>query len=274
MSERKAINKYYPPDYNPIEAEKQARKLAKKLKTKNRNVVTIRLMTPFSMKCLKCSEFIPKSRKFNGKKELIPERYLDTIKIYRLSIKCPACNNLISFKTDPKSSDYVMEIGGVRNHFSKTEEDNQKGNKTETVDEALERLLKVQKEEEQELTGENDVEDKMELLEQKLTQLQKQQQDDEELERMKKNSYIRMKQTPHIGVEQKDDSKDIIMDNEYERKAEQAFSNNNTNLNESKIDFDDPENKTFFKKNNLIKVHKKKVIKKVNPLGISIKKKK
>ncbi|CAR22533.1 mRNA splicing protein YJU2 [Lachancea thermotolerans CBS 6340] len=190
MSERKAINKYYPPNFNPLEAEEAARKLSKKLKTMNRDVITIRLMTPFSMRCLKCSEFIPKSRKFNGKKELLPEKYLDTIKQYRLSIKCPRCNNMIAFRTDPKSGDYVMEIGGVKNFVEEKPEEKLPGD--ETLDETLERLERQQQQDNNQ-TKNDDHEDKLEKIEKRLAKLQKEQQDYEELEALRRENISKMK---------------------------------------------------------------------------------
>ncbi|CUS20631.1 LAQU0S01e11056g1_1 [Lachancea quebecensis] len=190
MSERKAINKYYPPNFNPLEAEEAARKLSKKLKTMNRDVITIRLMTPFSMRCLKCSEFIPKSRKFNGKKELLPEKYLDTIKQYRLSIKCPRCNNMIAFRTDPKNGDYAMEIGGVKNFVEEKSGEKLPGN--ETLDETLERLERQQQQENNETKGDGP-EDKVEKIEKRLAKMQKEQQDYEELEALRRENLSKMK---------------------------------------------------------------------------------
>ncbi|SCU89734.1 LANO_0D06194g1_1 [Lachancea nothofagi CBS 11611] len=190
MSERKVINKYYPPNYNPLEAEEAARKLSKKLKTMNKDSVTIRLMTPFSMRCLKCSEFIPKSRKFNGKKELLAERYLETIKQYRLSIKCPRCNNMISFRTDPKSGDYVMEVGGVKNFV--TESTKFESGKNETLDETLQRLERQQQQENDEVKK-DPREDKLEQIEKRLAKMQQEQEDYENLESLRRGNIAKMK---------------------------------------------------------------------------------
>lgn len=262
MSERKAINKYYPPDYNPLEAENALRKVSKKLKTKNKDSVTIRLMTPFSIRCLKCSEYISKSRKFNGKKELLPEKYLDTVKIYRLSIKCPRCNNMISFRTDPKTADYVMECGGARNYTKNIETTETLGQKDyksiEDVDETLERLVKEQKELESAKINGNTGEDKMELLEQRLAKLQKEQENDEELERIRKRKMHTMEQEKKIYSNSKSD--DNSEDEHLDRLAEQAF--------------EDREAQNTVP---LLKIPTKyKVIKKTkkrNPLGVSIRKK-
>lgn len=110
MSERKAINKWYPPDWDPSKAPKKQKKT-------NANAEKVRLMLPFSMKCLQCNEYIAARRKFNARKEVTPERYMG-IKIIKFHIKCPRCNNAISFKTDPKLAGFAPVEGGARNYES------------------------------------------------------------------------------------------------------------------------------------------------------------
>lgn len=128
MSERKAINKWYPPDWDPSKAPKKAKK-------SNAND-KVRLMLPFSMKCLQCNEYIAARRKFNARKEVTPDRYMG-IKIIKFHIKCPRCNNGIVFKTDPKLAGFMPVEGGVRNYESATET---KIKPTETEDEIFARL--------------------------------------------------------------------------------------------------------------------------------------
>ena len=241
MSERKSINKYYPPDYNPIEAEKQSRKLSRKLKNgSQRDIVTIRLMTPFSMRCNSCDTFIPKNRKFNGRKELLKERYLNNVKIYRLVIRCPLCSNVISFRTDPRSSDYVMENGAIRNFIKPNDivgED-----KEETVDETLERLTKEKEYEEKEQErlknrditeidgvrrNKNSGEDKMVVLEERLAKIQKEQENAEEIESLRRENYKRMNNAGRIldmvtthKEEKGSDDDDTVVD----KMVEEAFN--------------------------------------------------
>lgn len=75
-------------------------------------------MAPFNMKCEACGEYIYKGRKFNAQKEDVEgDTYLG-IRIYRFYIKCTRCLQEISFKTDPKSTDYVIEAGATRNFMA------------------------------------------------------------------------------------------------------------------------------------------------------------
>jgi hypothetical protein len=72
-------------------------------------------MAPFSMQCVTCGEFIYKGKKFNARKEdAFDEDYLG-IQIYRFYIRCPVCASELTFKTDPKNTDYTAEHGVVRN---------------------------------------------------------------------------------------------------------------------------------------------------------------
>ncbi|XP_011500879.1 PREDICTED: coiled-coil domain-containing protein 94 [Ceratosolen solmsi marchali] len=126
MSERKVLNKYYPPDFDPSKIPRM--KLAR-----NRQY-TVRLMAPFNMRCKTCGEYIYKGKKFNARKEDVEgDTYLG-IRIYRFYIKCTRCLQEISFKTDPKNTDYEIEAGATRNFMAlklaeeqaKREEDEEK----------------------------------------------------------------------------------------------------------------------------------------------------
>ena len=106
MGERKVLNKYYPPDFDPA-------KLPKLQLTKDRQYV-VRLMAPFTMRCRTCGNYIWKGKKFNARKEnAIGEVYLG-IQIYRFYIRCPQCLSEITFKTDPENTDYAVEHGAYR----------------------------------------------------------------------------------------------------------------------------------------------------------------
>lgn len=107
MSERKVLNKYYPPDFDPS-------KIPRAKCGKNRQF-TVRLMAPCNMKCYTCGEYIAKGKKFNSRKEDVENMSYLGIRIYRFYIKCPGCLSEISFRTDPESTDYIIEAGAHRN---------------------------------------------------------------------------------------------------------------------------------------------------------------
>ncbi|KAI7860981.1 CWC16 protein [Circinella umbellata] len=107
MSERKVLNKYFPPNFDPSQIPRQ-----KKPKDQQHKV---RLMAPFSMRCESCGEYIYKGKKFNARKETVEGEIYLSIKIFRFYIRCPRCSAEITFKTDPKNTDYVAEHGANRN---------------------------------------------------------------------------------------------------------------------------------------------------------------
>ncbi|KAF9519879.1 hypothetical protein BS47DRAFT_1374929 [Hydnum rufescens UP504] len=107
MSERKVLNKYYPPDFDPS-------KIPRRSGPKNAQQV-VRLMAPFSMRCNTCGEYIYKGKKFNARKETVEGEDYYGIRIFRFYIKCTLCSAEITFKTDPKNTDYAAEHGASRN---------------------------------------------------------------------------------------------------------------------------------------------------------------
>ncbi|GAA6062576.1 hypothetical protein JCM10212_004889 [Sporobolomyces blumeae] len=107
MSERKVLNKYFPPDFDPS-------KIPRRKMPKDKQQV-VRLMAPFSMRCTTCGEYIYKGKKFNARKETVQGEEYYGIKIFRFYIKCTQCSAEITFKTDPKNSDYNAEHGAQRN---------------------------------------------------------------------------------------------------------------------------------------------------------------
>ncbi|KAL7842343.1 hypothetical protein SRHO_G00240320 [Serrasalmus rhombeus] len=136
MSERKVLNKYYPPDFDPS-------KIPKLKLPKDRQYV-VRLMAPFNMRCKTCGEYIYKGKKFNARKETVQnEQYLG-LPIFRFYIKCTRCLAEITFKTDPENTDYAMEHGATRNfQAEKLIEEEEKKIQREREEEELNNPMKV-----------------------------------------------------------------------------------------------------------------------------------
>lgn len=136
MSERKVLNKYYPPDFDPS-------KIPRCKLPKNRQY-TVRLMAPFNMRCVTCGEYIYKGKKFNARKEDVENDTYLGIRIYRFYIKCTRCLQEISFKTDPQNTDYEIEAGATRNFMAlKLAEEQARREEQEVKDEEANNPMKL-----------------------------------------------------------------------------------------------------------------------------------
>ncbi|CAL6280305.1 unnamed protein product [Bathycoccus prasinos] len=108
MGERKVLNKYIPPDFDPAKVPRGKRPADGQIK--------VRMMLPMSICCQTCGNFISKGTKFNSRKEDAKgETYLG-LRIFRFYFRCPRCSGEIAMKTDPERSDYIVESGASRNY--------------------------------------------------------------------------------------------------------------------------------------------------------------
>lgn len=117
MGERKGVNKYYPPDFNPEKhgslnryhgshpLRERARKLAQ-------GILIIRFEMPYNIWCDGCKNHIGMGVRYNAEKKKVGNYY--TTPIYRFRMKCHLCVNYIEMQTDPASCDYVIVSGAQR----------------------------------------------------------------------------------------------------------------------------------------------------------------
>lgn len=132
MGERKVLNNYIPPDFDPS--------IIPKFKRDRDRLIEVRMMLPFSLRCNTCGEYMYRGKKFNSKKEDIKGETYMGIKIIRFYIKCSVCSAEITFKTDPKNSDYECESGASRNfelwrdNEAQVEEDQKEREEEEEMD--------------------------------------------------------------------------------------------------------------------------------------------
>ena len=113
MGERKVLNRYVPPDFDPS--------IIPRFKRDKNRVMEVRMMLPFSMRCTTCGEYMGRGKKFNSRKENCEGEDYMGIRRFRFIVKCSVCSAEISFKTDPKNSDYECEYGATRNYEMWTE---------------------------------------------------------------------------------------------------------------------------------------------------------
>jgi len=114
------MQKYYPPDFDPEKLRAKSHVLRayrqQRGQKRGRRMMEMRMMFPFTLCCDNCKDFVYVGTKFNSKVEKIKgEDYLG-IPIWRFYGRCPHCRNEIRFRTDPKTTDYLLESGGSRTH--------------------------------------------------------------------------------------------------------------------------------------------------------------
>ncbi|OWM62704.1 splicing factor YJU2-like [Punica granatum] len=103
MGERKVLNKYYPPDFDPSKLKRIS-----DLGHQGR----VRMMLPMSGRCKACRCFIYAGTKFNSRMEIAGD-YLG-IKVFRFYFKFTNCLSEFTVKTDPKNLGYTVETGVTR----------------------------------------------------------------------------------------------------------------------------------------------------------------
>jgi len=116
MAERKATNKYYPPDWDPSKGsintyvgQHPLRERAKKL---HLGIMVVRFEMPFNMWCGTCEAHIGMGVRYNAEKKAIGN-YFST-RIFQFRMRCHLCSGWIEIHTDPENCTYVVVNGGRR----------------------------------------------------------------------------------------------------------------------------------------------------------------
>ncbi|XP_046327927.2 coiled-coil domain-containing protein 130 homolog [Haliotis rufescens] len=116
MAERKAVNKYYPPDWDPSKGsinqyvgQHPLRERARKL---GQGILVIRFEMPYNIWCGGCNSHIGMGVRYNAEKSKTGNYY--STPIYKFRMKCHLCDNYFEIQTDPKNHDYVILNGARR----------------------------------------------------------------------------------------------------------------------------------------------------------------
>ncbi|KAF6305915.1 coiled-coil domain containing 130 [Rhinolophus ferrumequinum] len=117
MGERKGVNKYYPPDFNPekhgsLNRYHHSHPLRERARKLSQGILIIRFEMPYNIWCDGCKNHIGMGVRYNAEKKKVGNYY--TTPIYRFRMKCHLCVNYIEMQTDPANCDYVIVSGAQR----------------------------------------------------------------------------------------------------------------------------------------------------------------
>jgi coiled-coil domain-containing protein 130 len=130
MAERKATNKYYPPDWDPSKGSINKFVRNKKssgiipTQSKKNPGKTVRFETPFDAWCTSCNTFITKATRYNANKT--SDGFYFTTPIFRFTMNCGFCKCKMVIRNDPKNRTYEMleNIRMKEETYSFEEDDN------------------------------------------------------------------------------------------------------------------------------------------------------
>merc|ERR1712232_789693 len=115
MSDRKAVNKYYPPDWDPkhgsINKYRGQHPLRDRARKLSQGILIVRYEMPFNVWCTNCNAHIGKGVRYNAEKKHVGN-YFST-KIWSFRMKCHLCSSWMEVQTDPENCDYKM-VSGVK----------------------------------------------------------------------------------------------------------------------------------------------------------------
>ncbi|XP_041475525.1 coiled-coil domain-containing protein 130-like [Lytechinus variegatus] len=117
MAERKQVNRYYPPDFDPakhksINKYRNSHPLRERAKKLSQGILVIRFEMPYNIWCGGCGNHVGMGVRYNAEKKKVGKYY--TTPIYQFKMKCHLCDNYIVMETDPKNFDYTIISGAQR----------------------------------------------------------------------------------------------------------------------------------------------------------------
>ncbi|XP_054707049.1 coiled-coil domain-containing protein 130 homolog [Uloborus diversus] len=116
MAERKAVNKYYPPEWTPAKGSinkfRGTHALRERARKLHMGILIIRFEMPFNIWCNGCENHIGMGVRYNAEKTKVGMYY--TTSIYKFRMKCHLCSNHFEIQTDPQNLDYVILDGARR----------------------------------------------------------------------------------------------------------------------------------------------------------------
>ncbi|KAF9384965.1 hypothetical protein CPC16_008187 [Podila verticillata] len=127
MADRKATNKYYPPDWDPSKGsintyggQHPLRDRARKL---DQGILIVRFELPYNIWCNGCNNPIGMGVRYNAEKKKIGNYYSTAILSFRM--KCHLCDNWFEIHTNPKNATYDIAGGARKKVEDFTAEDNE-----------------------------------------------------------------------------------------------------------------------------------------------------
>ncbi|XP_072018317.1 probable splicing factor YJU2B [Amphiura filiformis] len=117
MSDRKAVNRYYPPDFDPskhksINKYRNSHPLRERAKKLSQGILVIRFEMPYNIWCEGCGNHVGMGVRYNAEKKKVGNYY--TTPIYQFKMKCHLCDNYYVIETDPQNCDYKIIKGARR----------------------------------------------------------------------------------------------------------------------------------------------------------------
>lgn len=116
MAERKTVNKYYPPDWEPskgsINKFRNSHPLRERARKLDQGILVIRFELPYNIWCDGCNNHVGMGVRYNAEKSKVGMYY--TTPVYKFRMKCHLCDSHFEMQTDPQNLDYTILNGARR----------------------------------------------------------------------------------------------------------------------------------------------------------------